>query len=191
MRRILFILTLVSVLGMTGCVGNVQKSGGNQADDSDSSRLSTEELTGAFSEEDLIFVLDGVEYPLNSDAAPLILAFGEDYELTSAPSCAYIGEDKWFDYSFGSVSTYPMDDKDLIDEIYFYDGDYTTRRGIGIGSTLADVKEKYGEDGFEQDDMWVYVLSGDINDLQSPKLYFELSDDVVSGISYYAASNVQ
>ena len=191
MRRVLFILMLATALGIAGCAETSQKSGDNKAGDSDSSGLSTEALTGAFSEEDLIFVLDGVEYPLNSDAAPLIQAFGEDYELTSAPSCAYIGEDKWFDYSFGSVSTYPMDDKDLIDEIYFYDGDYTTRRGIGIGSTLADVKEKYGEDGFEQDDMWVYVLSGDINDLQSPKLYFELSDDVVSGISFYAASNVQ
>lgn len=191
MKKCIFVMFVVLIIGMSGCSNGGGKAEDEKTGDSESSDLTTEELTGAFTEEDLVFVLDGVEYPLNSDAAPLIAAFGEDYELTSAPSCAYVGEDKWFDYSFGSISTYPMDDKDLIDEIYFHDGDYTTRRGIGIGSTLSEVKEKYGEDGFEQDGMLIYVLSGDINDLQSPKLYFELTDDVVSGISLYAASNVQ
>jgi len=153
---------------------------------------STEDIAaGVFSEKDLVFVFQGTQYPLNSDAAPLLEAFGPDYKETKAPSCAYIGEDKVFEYDFAAIYTYPLDGKDLIDEIDFFKGEYMTNRGVGLGSTLAEVKSKYGSEGFDIDGMYTFVLSGKADDLKSPKLYFELTDGIVTGISYYAASNVQ
>ena len=146
---------------------------------------------GEFSEKDLVFTYKGTQYPLNSDAAPLLEAFGPDYKETKAPSCAYIGEDKVFEYDFAAIYTYPLDGKDLIDEIDFFKGEYMTNRGVGLGSTLDEVKSQYGSEGFDIDGMYTFVLSGKADDLKSPKLYFELTDGTVTGISYYAASNVQ
>lgn len=96
-----------------------------------------------------------------------------------------------FEYAFATIFTYPLDGKDLIDEIDIFQEEYKTNKGIGPGSTLDEVKTQYGDKGFDQDGMYVYVLSGNIDDLKSPKLYFEFVDDKVSSISYYGASNVQ
>ena len=92
----------------------------------------------------------------------------------------YVGEDKMFEYGEITILTYPMDGKDLIDEIYFTGGDFETGKGIKIGSTLEEVKAAYGENGFDKDGSYVYFLSGDVNDLKSPQLIFELSDGIVS-----------
>ncbi len=144
-----------------------------------------------FTKEDLTFELEGIKYPLDSDAAPLLEALGPDYEETRAPSCVYEGEeDKIFDYGDIIVYTYPQGDKDMIWEIDIYSGDYSTNKGIKIGSTLEEVKEAYGESGFGMDYMYAYNLSGDKDDLESPQLNFELMDGKVSGISYYTPSNI-
>lgn len=146
--------------------------------------------TGPFGEVDLIFIYQGVGYPISSDAVLLVEAFGTDYEEIGAPSCSFVGEDKQFIFSFATIYTYPMDDVDLINEIYIYDGDFVTNRGISLGDTKEDVVAAYGEGGVDQSDSYVYVLSGDIADTASPKLYFELTDGIVTGISYYGANGV-
>jgi len=195
---LLITLLLCSCGQQTGAVQTVNTGVSNETDikSEDESGVQTAfsaeaEAAGPFSEKDLVFIFKGTQYPLNSDAAPLLEAFGPDYKETKAPSCAYIGEDKVFEYDFATIYTYPLDGKDLIDEIDFFKGEYMTNRGVGLGSTLDEVKSKYGSEGFDIDGMYTFVLSGKADDLKSPKLYFELTDGTVTGISYYAASNVQ
>jgi hypothetical protein len=178
----LIVIALVWTLGACGAQQAASEDSGSTADAS--------AAMGTFSEADLTFVLDGVSYPLNSDAAPLLQAFGPDYDLTAATSCRYVGEDKMFKYDFATVNTYPIEGKDMIDEIYIQDGDYTTAKGIGIGSTLEDVKAAYGDGGFDTDGAYTYLLSGDLNNKKCPQLYFEILDDEVVAFGYYAASNV-
>lgn len=179
-NRLLIIVMAVIILMLAACsAGNSQVAG----------KPGSESAKG-FGEKDLVFAYNGKEYPLKSDAAPLLAALGSDYKETKAISCAYIGEDKVFEYEFMTILTYPMEGKDLLDEIYFTGGSFETPKGIKIGSTLEEVKAKYGEKGFEKDGSYVYVLSGDINDLKSPQLIFELKDGKVSGVSFYGASNV-
>ena len=173
MKRILIAVLLLSITALSACANDTQPA-----------------TVGTLTENDLIFVIDGTEFPLDSDVAPLLIAFGEDYTLTTAPSCLYDGEDKVFDYPFSSIYTYPIDGKDLIDEIFIFDGEYQTNKNIKIGSTLDEVKAQYGTNGYLVDSSYFYVLSGDVEDLESPKLFFDLLDDKVIGISYYAASNI-
>jgi len=185
MRKVFLVTILLITVFLCSCSSS-------KADDKTSSQpaeLSVQ--VGTFTDADLVFVYEGVSYPLNSDSAPLLAAFGSDYKETKAPSCAYVGEDKMFEYGFATIYTYPLNGKDLIDEIDITKDGYKTNKGIGPGDTLEDVKKQYGDQGFVQDDMYVFVKTGDINDLKSPKLYFEIADNLVTLISYYAASNVQ
>jgi len=146
--------------------------------------------TGPFSEADMVFVNNGAGYPISTDVTPLLNLFGEGYEVIAAPSCAFTGEDKQFIYDFATIYTYPMDGIDMINEIYIYGGEYTTSRGIGIGATLDEVKAAYGDTGFQEGNSYVYVVSGTMENTSSPKLYFELTDGVVSGISYFGANGI-
>lgn len=142
-----------------------------------------------FSENDMVFKLNDSAYTLKSQAAPLIAVLGADYTLKAAPSCVYTGEDKQYIYEHITIYTYPENGEDMLDEIYFIGGGYKTAKGIGIGATLADIEQQYGTGWFDIDGMIVYAVSGEPDDIASQKLYFELTEGRVSGISYYSASN--
>lgn len=177
MKRVLLITLMTAVLILSACGGGAKEP-------------VNEPVAGEFSKSDLIFVYEGAEFPLDSDAAPLLKAFGDDYEVTTAPSCVYEGEDKLFEYADISIFTYPTDGKDLIDEIYTVGGEYETNKGIKIGSSMQEVTEQYGQGELNSGDI-IYTLSGSKDDMSSPKLTFELTDNIVSGISFYAASNIE
>lgn len=188
MKKGLWILILAVVILLSAC-GQGTTAQVDADDASQPSEESSNLVIGKFTAEDLIFVYNGTAYPLNSDAAKLLEVLGEDYETITAPSCVYDGEDKEFDYANVSIFTYPMDGKDMIDEIYFFGGDFETTKGIALGSALDDVTAQYGQ-GEQMGTAIVYTLEDNDNDLHNPQLTFELTDGKVSGISYYAASNV-
>jgi hypothetical protein len=148
-----------------------------------------EPAASGFGETDLIFVLDGAEYPLCSDAEPLLEALGDDYEMEAAESCAYVGEDKVFDYSNIIIYTNPIDGKDIFFLIEITGGDYQTSKGVKVGSTLGEVKAAYGDGGFKKEDTYIYSLSGDEKELKSRRLMFELDDNgSVTIISFFDPS---
>lgn len=184
MRRFFIVILLLLAIFLCACTADLQTVSQDTLKEKEGSAIAK------FSQDDLVFMIGDKQYPLNSDVSLLLEAFGEDYSLSTAPGCVYEGEDKVFNYSFASIFTYPNDEKDMIDEIFIFEGEYQTSKGIKIGSTLQDIKSHYGNGGFEIDSSYVYVMSGDINDLKSPKLYFDLVDEKVTGISYYAASNI-
>jgi hypothetical protein len=185
----MLLLTTIALAGtLSACAGTATQDSASASGETQAAAESA--VIGAFSEADLMFVLDGVSYPLDTNAAPLLEAFGPDYILTAATSCRYVGEDKMFEYDFATIQTYPIEGKDMIDEIYIQDGDYKTAKGIGIGSTLDEVKAAYGDGGFVIDGAYTYLMSGDPNDKKCRQLYFEIMDDEVVAFGYYAASNV-
>ena len=184
------------IFGFAACGGaQVADDGGSTATSDETAQAvqetEQEEVSGPFGKADMVFVHEGKSYPISSDAAPLLEVFGSDYEVITAPSCAFEGEDKQFIYDFAEVFTYPDGDTDLINEIYVFDGDFTTGRGISLGDTLEAVIEAYGEGGFEQGDTYVYPLSGSMEDAGSQRLTFELTDGKVSGISWFGANGLE
>ncbi len=195
MRRIsivIAIMMLVAVLSACGAPAPVANDDGatDQAVPVEEAvEEIEEEVFGPFGEKDMIFVNDGVEYPISTPAQPLLEAFGDGYEEIVADSCLYDGYDKQFIYDFATINTYPIEGADMIDEIYIYGGDFVTNRGIALGDTLEMVIEAYGEGGFEEGSSYVYALSGDQEDNASQRLFFDLTDGVITGISYYGANN--
>lgn len=195
MRKISIVLIILMVSALLAACGApapaaVEISDENETRVEEAVEEIAEEVFGPFGENDMIFVHDGVEYLISTPAQPLLDLFGSDYEKIVAPSCSFVGEDKQFIYDFATVYTYPMDGVDLINEVYIYGGDFVTGRGIALGDTRQMVIEAYGEGGFEDGESYVYALNGDPEDATSPRLYFDFTDGVVSGISYFGANGI-
>lgn len=116
---------------------------------------------------------------LLGDASGLIGAMGAASSVDEAAGCLSNGADQKI-YHFGGVdvSCYVQDGAEYIYDITITGG-YTTSKGIGIGSSKADVIAAYGEGA----DSGQYILygSGDYG------LYIYFSGDTVSMIDYYAA----
>ena len=142
-------------------------------------------------EKDMGIHVDGKWYPIHEDAAPLLAALGDGYELFTAPSCVFVGEDKEFSYPHASVFTNPDGDRDIWYEILLLDDTLATARGIRVGDPLEDVIAAYGDNYYwEGDTVLTYSVSGVQGDIASPCILFTVEDNVVTQIVIYYPTNV-
>ena len=145
---------------------------------------------GVFLEKDLVFVLNGVEYPLHSDAGKFLAVLGKPDYQSEAESCAYVGMDRQFVYKAGiEIDTYPIKDKDMIDSIVLTSKDFATAKGITIGSSKAEVEAAYGTTYKDEGEVIAYYQNNDLENLKAYQLYFVFEGAVVE-IGYYGAANV-
>ena len=180
MKRTAFLIVLLTAL-LTAC------SGGAPAAETPRPTAPA----ASFSEADMTFVLNGKPYALKTDAAPLIKALGDGYELSEATSCLYVGMDRMYEYPGIIISTVPKDNADYIDEIVLTSADYATPKGVAVGGALDDIVKAYGKGYADQGGIIVYAVNGNPDDLQSPKLYFTMTDGKIDSIGFFSASNVQ
>ena len=150
---------LIAAIALCLIMAACSPSGTNNAD----------ALTGAFTDKDLGIAIGGKAYYLREDSAALISALGDGYEYGV------------------TVSTVPVDGKDVTEMITITGGDYATLRGIKIGNTLGEVKAAYGEKWFD-DGYLTYSISGDETDIHSERIQFEYSGDTVTRIFIYSPS---
>lgn len=127
MKRIsLFLLAAIMLLSLVGC-------GSTDIDPQ---------------EENFSFTYNGTKITLGAEAAPIIDALGEPRSYTEEPSCAFDGMDKTYYYGSFYLSTYPMEGKGYIYNLWFSDDTVATEEGIRIGSTQSQVEDAYGKDCF-------------------------------------------
>lgn len=105
--------------------------------------------------EQFSFVYNGTKIELFAPAEPIVHALGEPKNYTESPSCAFNGMDKTYFYGSFYMDTYPMDGKDYVYGWWFADDSVTTKEGIYIGATQADVEKAYGADKFNGDNAYV------------------------------------
>ena len=145
---------------------------------------------GAFSEKDLgvcLTSVDGKTYYLREDSTEILEALGDDYDYSEMVSCVYDGKDKTYTYAGITVSTVPVDGRDIIEMFTLTDDTYTTLRGIKVGDSRGDVIAAYGEEYF--DDGWLnYTLTNDPADVQAERIQFEMDGDTVAAIYIYSPS---
>jgi len=150
---VLFVLSLVSVLVLSGCGDN-----GN-------GMLSSIEI-------------DGNKIECNMDMAEVLEAFSDyEYEYSETISCAYNGLDKIYDFVDNGfiVYTYPDGDKDYVLEVAVSSDKISQQDGkVKVGMSGDDVKALYGEDFAQQGDTMTYA----VKDEQT--MYFLLEDGVVT-----------
>ena len=128
-------------------------------------------------EENLSFTYNGTKITLGAEAAPIIDALGEPRSYTEAPSCAFEGLDKTYYYGSFYISTYPLDGKDYIYNLWFADDGVATDEGIRIGSTQSQVEDAYGKECFNGTTSFVLTKG-------QSRLMILIEDDTVSSIRY-------
>lgn len=144
-------------------------------------------------QEDLLFVFEGLEYSLDTPAKALVDAIrrnGQQLDTMEADSCLFVGKDKEFSSQELLVGTLPKGDKgaDVIETIMVFMGDFVTARGIGIGSTGEEVAAAYGEATLTDYDLLLYTLDGAMD---SPQLVFVMDLGTDTVLSYYYFFNTQ
>jgi hypothetical protein len=128
---------------------------------------------GAPKSDAVALVIDGAEYACNQPVEPTLAAFGEGYEYAEGLNCAYDSVDKTFTYPNVTIYTVPLEDGDMIGEIYTEDPAVTSAGGIAVGASKADVVAAHGE-GFEDLGNLLVYRSED-----QGSLCFEMENDAV------------
>lgn len=128
-------------------------------------------------EENFTFTYNGTKITLGAEAAPIIDALGEPRSYTEEPSCAFEGMDKTYYYGSFYLSTYPMDGKDYVYNLWFADDGVSTDEGIRIGSTQSQVEDAYGKECFNGTTSFVLTKG-------QSRLMILIEDDTVSSIRY-------
>ena len=164
-KLIAIVLSLVFVFTFAAC--------GNSEHDKDNNGSSAPKEAGYY------FTVGGVKIEMNALASSVTDALGEPKSYTEEASCAFEGLDKTYGYGGYYISTYPDSDKDYIYSAWFVDDSITTKEGMYIGSTKAEVEAAYGSGCFG-DSSTATLNKGDT------KLIIILTDDTVSSIQYQA-----
>lgn len=134
MKRIrLFLLAAVMLLSLVGCGAD----------------------TPDLQEENFSFTYSDTKITPGAEAPPVIDALGEPRSYTEEPSCAFEGLDKTYYYGSFYLSTYPLDGKDYIYNLWFVDDGVATEEGIRIGSTQSQVEDAYGKECFNGSNSFV------------------------------------
>ncbi len=124
-----------------------------------------------------VFEYNGVKIAMDMEAAPIIAALGEPASYFEAPSCAFEGLDKNYNYGSFEIDTYEQNGKDYISCVFFRDDLIETPEGVALFETKADMTAAYGEGYKEEYGMLVYEKDG-------MKLKFILNGEEISSIEY-------
>ena len=127
------------------------------------------------------FTYNGCQIAMNAEATDVIAALGEPEGYTEEASCAFEGMDKTYNYGSFYLTTYPMEGKDYVYGIWFSDDSVSTKEGIRIGDTQAEVEAVYGADSSNGTN--TYALTRTKGETQ---LTIILADGVVRSIQYAA-----
>ncbi|MBQ8625768.1 MAG: hypothetical protein IJ419_06390 [Agathobacter sp.] len=175
MRKLALLLctTLLATVLCVGC-GN-SGSTNNTGDGKDTQQGSTNDVKA----DGFVFVYNGTDIVPNAKMEPIVTALGEPTKYFESDSCAFQGKDKVYTYGSVVICTYPENEVDYVYTIELKDDTVQTKEGIYIGSSVDDVKAKYGEPAKDTGSALVYEKG-------TSTLNFGYADGVVTSIVYYA-----
>ncbi|MFV0441526.1 MAG: hypothetical protein ACK5LV_09590 [Lachnospirales bacterium] len=136
--------------------------------------------TGSFSESDLAISGSGGSIRLGDSDNKIDSVFGTNYTKSDVTSCVNDGTDSVYIFSGMEVMTYeptPGQGSKTIFEVTVFGSSYKTPKGIGVGSSKADVISTYGTN-YQQVGKCIEYSAG------GQTLSFLISGGTVSNISY-------
>ena len=164
MRKVL-VMIMMSTLLLAGC--------GTTTTTKDDKETTTAQDKSGFS-----YTVNGVTIPVGKDFSGALLKLGEPDEYNEAASCYFDGMDKQYYYDGFEIKTYPVGDKDYVQDICISKDSYSTPEGVTVGSTLDDVLKAYGDGYSQTGKMYNYYVS------ENEYMYFFIMNDVVKYFGY-------
>ncbi len=122
------------------------------------------------------FIYKGVEIFMDAEAKPVLEALPQATGVYEAPSCAFEGTDRVYNYGSFEVDTYELSGVEYISAVVFKDDLVETKEGAYIGMSESEVKPLYGE-GMDTGNGPTYEKGG-------MKLKLFIKDGVVTQIQY-------
>lgn len=122
------------------------------------------------------YTINGVAIVPGEDFSEALSKLGEPVDFNEAASCYFDGMDKQYFYDGFEIKTYPVGDKDYVQDICVSVDTYSTPEGITIGSSLEEVVAAYGEDYEKMGKMYNYYVTED------KYMYFFVTND---GVKYF------
>ena len=166
-------LALGLTLSLAACGGGNAPAGGESPSPQNSA---APQAAGAY----VFTTSDGVTVSVDEDMAQVLTDLGEAQSYFEAESCAFEGLDKTYTYPGFVITTRPDGENDYVNSIRLTDDSVSTVEGVYIGSSEADVKAAYGEDGGADQGILSYTAGG-------VSLNFILEDGAVISIEYLPA----
>lgn len=154
-----------------GDVTNVQTKTDNGSS-ADNTGVSTATTTEAY-----YFTSKGVRFTADMDCAEVVAKLGEPTSYYEAPSCAFDGKEKTYNYGNFEIGTYEDGELDRIAIIIIRNDLVTTEEGCYVGQAVAEVEKVYGVSADSTENVLCYK-KGDM------KLYFFIEAGKISFIEY-------
>lgn len=184
----LFTLLLAAALALALTLSLVACGGEDTSDPADSG-VNSGQLNGGGNEEtddnggesdvEYVFVSGSVTIKMNEAADAILSALGEPNSTYESPSCAFQGNDYYYDYGSFELSAYDEGEGQFVYSVFLKDDLVETPEGLCIGSAEADVVSLYGEGGKLDSGNYSYTDG-------NCKLMIFITDGVVSSIEYTA-----
>lgn len=124
-----------------------------------------------------LFEADDLTVAADAFMAPILEKLGEPLRYFEAASCAFNGLDKNYIYAHYEIDTYPASDGDRVMAIYLMDDLVTTREGLRIGDSKAEMERLYGADYTVNGSECIYEKGG-------MSLKIQVKNDAVTYITY-------
>lgn len=130
-------------------------------------------------EDKYVFVSGDVTVIMNAAADSILSALGEPNSTYESPSCAFQGNDYYYDYGSFELSAYDEGEGQFIYSVFFKDDLIETPEGLCIGDSASEVESLYGAEGKLDSGNYSYT-DGNCN------LMIFITDGAVSSIEYTA-----
>lgn len=134
---------------------------------------------GSFSHNDMIFIHNGAQAALFSEASGLIGSLGAPSDVQEAQGCLSNGADQKIYYYPGlTLSTYVMNGQEIIYDIEITSSTYATSEGLKVGMAVSDMETMYGTNYQKSGNMYIYSDG-------SGEMYITASGGSITAIEYY------
>lgn len=146
-RIILIIIAAAAVFALAACGGNQEPS---QISPGNPTPTPTTAPAQAGTQTGFAFAISGHTIHMDANMGDVLDMLGEPLGIFEAPSCAFDGIDRIFQFPTIQIHTYPLDDQDFVHTIMIRDDSVATVGGIFLGSSFDDLMAAYG-DGYSQE----------------------------------------
>jgi hypothetical protein len=185
MKKVLILFIVLLMLAACGESAPPPASVPSEASTGEAADLQTSAPSGN-SATDVPVNADGFVFSYNSEnvymdenISAVVEKLGDpgDDNIFEAPSCAFNGIDRIFQYPGANIHTYPENGSDFVHTINYMDDSIKTAEGVRLGDNLDAVVAAYGS-GYEEDGGYYYYYKG------GTYVRFLLKDDMVIAITY-------